>query len=237
MSTPKTKYVILNGPIGCGKTALVQKLKEEMDICELKCKDHLHKLTMEYFNCAADKYWHIYENRQLKTLPYKTFGVSVLGAAKLAGYLDDPAIMEEHRTFERNGKLFYALNIREAMIFTSEILVKPFQGEDYFGRIRAQLTPLYSVDLYIDDSGGFDTELPPLIEKIGRENVLCIRVRGRGTWKGDSRSYLSDEIVNCVDIFNQSTEEQFQEETKRIIYEWIEAANTNRSPSTTQPEG
>lgn len=216
-----TKYLIINGPMGCGKTELIKSLRNKFSITELNCKDHLHELTKKYFNVSHDWYWNVYNNRTLKTVPYCQFGVKVKGATALATYLDDPDILSESRIFKRGNDVLFALNIREALIFVSEIVTKPYQGEDYFGRARADLTPTNSTSLYTDDSGGFDDEIPPLTEKLGRDNVLAIRVRGRGDWGKDSRTWLSDEVVNCIDMHNDGAEQDFHNTVSDLTNRWL----------------
>lgn len=104
-------------------------------------------------------------------------------------------------TGNRNVKL----SIREAMIFVSEVMCKEKFGLDYFGVARAN--SVRHAEVIVDGSTGFVEELPPLIEKLGQENILLIRVHRNGcTYDGDSRNYIPDGVIhNTIDIDNNSS--------------------------------
>ena len=84
--------------------------------------------------------------------------------------------------------------------------------------------------LHIDDSASaFNIdgdivcdEVPPLIEKLGQENVLLIRIHREGfTFEGDSREYVPDGVVyNTIDLYNVD-EEEFYEEVLRTVKSFV----------------
>jgi hypothetical protein len=88
---------------------------------------------------------------------------------------------------------------REAMIHTSEDVIKPKYGKSYFGQKVAS-----QVDIdeeYVISDGGFIEELEPLIEKIGVENIILVQLVREGcSYSTDSRRYFNgyvvEEIVN-----------------------------------------
>lgn len=83
---------------------------------------------------------------------------------------------------------------REAMIHTSEDVIKPKYGKSYFGNKVAD-----EVDIdreYVVSDGGFIEELEPLIEKIGVENIILVQlVRDGCSYSTDSRRYFNGYVV------------------------------------------
>ena len=138
---------------------------------------------------------------------------------------------EEHTFFylrENKDKKFERLggkSIRECYIEVSEDVIKPFYGKDYFGKAAVYSLVEGGVNLFSD--GGFPQELVPLVEAVGGANVLVVRLKGVGSFVGDSRDYLSSalfptanfsdidysknegglqKVVQCVNLFlNQMT--------------------------------
>lgn len=109
----------------------------------------------------------------------------------------DGGWMKDRKMLYLNGQAF---SMREALIHTSEVLVKPVKGADYFGFCVAEGLQ-EGLNLFSD--GGFKEELQPIIEKVGVENVVVIRIHREGhTFEGDSRSYLTDVPCQTVDITN-----------------------------------
>ncbi|WP_373088731.1 hypothetical protein [Zhongshania sp.] len=198
-----SKLILLNGPIGCGKTAAVQTLVDRFsNTASAECKEHLHLLTQIFFNVEPSVYWTIYEDRSQKELPQAEFQIQLEEYNKLAKLLGKPHRVSPDKV---------PISIREAMIYVSELVCKPAFGEDYFGRVRASKLNLSGDDtLYIDDSAGFEDEVPPAIQALGQENILLIRVRGRGTFDGDSRNYLPDGLCDhTVDVYNTASLQEF----------------------------
>lgn len=198
-----SKLILLNGPIGCGKTAATDVIKDRFaPIWPVHCKDHLHELTRSLFNVPYPTYWTIYEDRTLKEQPQPEFQLMLEEYNKLARLLGKPVRVSPRKVM---------ISIREAMIYVSEIVCKPAFGEDYFGRVRASSIDISGDDaIFIDDSAGFEEEVPPAIERLGQDNILLIRVRGRGTFDGDSRSYLPDGLCeHTVDVYNTASLDEF----------------------------
>lgn len=183
------KLILLNGPIGCGKTELSEHLKYSLhelgiEIKDRRCKDHLHKLTMMFFNVPEDTYWEIYNTRTLKETPNSLFRVSIGAYNQLAKII---------KNLPKKNENWVDLTIRQAMIFVSEVLCKPTFGKDYFGRVRVE--SMLEGEVAIDDSTGFEEELYPAIESLGQENILMIKILNRGDFGGDSRSFIEDGVI------------------------------------------
>lgn len=195
-----TKLLLINGPVGCGKTEAVKYIAKHFNIVERRCKDKLFKLTQEFFCVSEELFFEIYNDRFAKELPVEHFKVSARAYNVLADEIGLQHVVHNRDMY---------LSIRQAMIFVSECVCKPIFGDDYFGKARA--LSLNEGELAIDDSaGGWVEELTPSLERLGRENVMLIRVYGRGTFEGDSRKYLpSDAVDLTVDVYNTGTEQEF----------------------------
>lgn len=209
------KIILLNGPIACGKNVAVDRIKDIMSpllVLDRRCKDHLFDLTPQFFCMANEDFFNIYNSRQIKETPMKEFEVSVRAYNALAPIIGKTTFSER-----LVGDQKIKLSVREALIYVSEIICKPTFGEDYFGVARARSIGtsghLISGELSIDDSCGFAEEIQPTIDKVGMENVMLIRIHGRGSFHGDSRNYVPNGYVdNTVDIINDSDEETFLQE-------------------------
>jgi len=106
---------------------------------------------------------------------------------------------------------FYGKTPREAYIAVSELLCKPLLGQDFFGRLVAEVIeadpdcPLWA----ITDSG-FAHEAEPIIRAVGRENCTLVRVHRDGcTFAGDSRSYIDLDVPTKLDLNNNGTISEF----------------------------
>lgn len=206
-----TKLLVLSAPIGAGKTEAVKYLKRYFPLVDRKCKEKLYELTQAFFCVSEERFYEIYDDRELKEKAMPDFKLTVPEYNKLARYLGKKYYPEGAVAA---SKVF--ISIREAMIYISEIVVKPAMGENYFG--VARVVAMQEGELAIDDScGGWADEVNPAIEALGEDNVLAVRVHGRGTFDGDSRCYLPDGVTkDVVDIYNVGTEQEFLEEILRV---------------------
>lgn len=190
-----SKLILINGPIGCGKSEAVKHLKKYFPLVDRRCKDKLFTLTMEFFCVQPERFWEVYNNRELKEVPLPDFQLTKAAYNQLRAITGACEVDSE----------MVNVSIRGAMIYVSEVLCKPSMGVDYFGRARA--LSIAKDELAIDDSCGFAEELPPTIERVGQDNLLLIRVHGRGTFEGDSRGYIPDGIIiNTTYIYNDKEE-------------------------------
>ncbi len=98
-------------------------------------------------------------------------------------------IYESRKMKETPLELFDGLSVRQAMIKVSEEVIKPSYGNQYFGVAAAN--ELVDGALNIFSDGGFEEEIVPLIEVVGKENFFVIRLeRYRCNFDNDSRNYL-----------------------------------------------
>ena len=200
-----SKILLLNGPRACGKNVAVDYIKQHIEVVDRRCKDKLFLLVQELFSVSEGRFWEIYNNRELKESPLPDFQLKPSSLLKLMQTieLDRPVTLHPGAK-----KPTFNISIREAMIYVSEVLCKPTFGDDYFGIARAN--SIQDGEFAIDDSCGFDDEIPPTLEKLGVENVLLIRIHGRGDFEGDSRDFIKDGVVpNTIDVYNEGGEEKY----------------------------
>jgi hypothetical protein len=194
----QAKIILYNSPKGCGKDASIHHLRSlGYPLVRREAKGKLHDLTMAFFCVQPERYWEIYEDRVLKETPLEEFRIRLNqeDLDNLEGILNET--LNDCPSRERGALL---LSLRQAMIYISEIICKPRFGSDYYGVARAKA--IQDGEVATDSSTGFIEELPPLIERLGQENILLIRVHREGaTFEGDSRNYIPDGVIdNTVDV-------------------------------------
>lgn len=219
--TKQPRLILLSAPIGAGKTELVNALKPKYGLIESRCKDHLFTLTQNLFNLSEQEFFEIYEDRDTKETPLSIFSVPNEEAYELGRLLGKETLLISVAHNQRNGSPRTALSVRETLIFVSELICKPLFGKDYFGKCRA--ATLNGNSIYIDDSCfGTADEIKPAIAKLGMDNILLIRIKGRGDFDGDSRQYVPDGVVkNTVDVYNDGTLEDFIAKCDDVISEFV----------------
>lgn len=214
-----SKIILLNGPKECGKNSVLKHIKcalFDVDFVDRRCKDKLYELTQELFCVSEQRFFEIYNDRALKEVPLTDFMLSTPQYAALRRYLDGVPFTDLEESFFES----VAISIREAMIYVSELVCKPAFGQDYFGKARA--LSIQDGEVAVDDSCGFDGELPPTVAKLGQENILLIRIRGRGSFEGDSRNFIRDGVIdNTHDIWNNTYEASYNYEVFSIISEFL----------------
>jgi hypothetical protein len=117
------------------------------------------------------------------------------------------------------------LSQREAMIYISEVVMKPKFSNNYFGVARAKA--IQDGEIAVDSSTGFVEELPPLIERLGQENILLIRIHREGTtFEGDSRNYIPDGVItNTVDVNSVYGElTKYLEDVENVVSKFLKGA-------------
>lgn len=126
------------------------------------------------------------------------------------------SLCNDRETKEKPSGLLNGLSPRGALIYVSEELIKPTKGEQYFG---AKVAERLSGTTVLTD-GGFDSELAPIVE--ASDYTLIVRLHREGcSFEGDSRSYISDEIVSVpgynVDIIDFNNSGNLKESYNKII--------------------
>lgn len=108
---------------------------------------------------------------------------------------------------EEPWHLLGGLSQRQFLIKISEEWVKPVFGEDYFGKRSASSAKFFleAGHNVIFTDGGFPEELAIMLEVLGEDNVLLVRLHREGRdFSNDSRNYLPD-IKHTFDLHNDST--------------------------------
>jgi len=119
--------------------------------------------------------------------------------------------------------MFGGRSFRQACIDKSERDIKPFYGSDWFGRLAVQdcgRKMQQGARLFVVSDSGFAPEAYPVIHAFGPHNCLLIRIHadGRGcSFKGDSRSYIELPDVPSLDIRNDGSLAEFNEEVVSAV--------------------
>lgn len=222
-SPTSSKIILFNSPKSLGKDSAIDYLIDwkGIPLVRREAKGKLHTLVQEFFCVSPERYWEIYEDRVLKEVPLDDFKIFLDFSEdlKLSQTCDTKGVLVEIHSTKR---IEVNLSIRMAMIYISELVMKPRFGENYFGVARAKA--IQEGEIAVDSSTGFVDELPPLIERLGQENILLIRVHREGaTFEGDSRSYIPDGVItNTVDVnsvYGELTE--YLEEVEKIVSKFI----------------
>lgn len=105
---------------------------------------------------------------------------------------------------------------REAMIHISEDVIKPTHGPDYFAQRAADALTPNAMNVISDC--GFPAEIKVMKERLGKENVLIVRLWRDGCdFSKDSRNYVYDNDCMSVDVRNTKT----KAELRMFLMTWI----------------
>lgn len=117
--------------------------------------------------------------------------------------------------------LLGGMSPRQALIHTSETVIKPNYGTEYFGVYAAKTLAFGCCNVFSD--GGFIDELSAIKRKAGEDNLLVVRIHRDGyTFSGDSRTYLPDSACkNIIDIDNNGSLEEFFQKILQVGVEWL----------------
>lgn len=104
---------------------------------------------------------------------------------------------------EKNEKSLRGMSRREALIYTSEKVIKPRYGKDFFGtQVAKEIEE--GTDYCVSD-GGFVEELQPIINKIGTEKIILVQLTREGCdYSTDSRRYFDGNLIKEY-ILNHQT--------------------------------
>lgn len=237
-----SKIILLNGVKGCGKDTAIDHLRSlGYPLVRREAKGKLHTLVQEFFCVSPDRYWEVYNDRELKETPLPEFQINLTCdygdycyLEEILGYDLQGNNLEDKDEVDKLWELRYKdhpegaygtclnLSIREAMIYISEVVIKPRFNDNYFGVARAKA--IQEDEIAVDSSTGFEEELPPLIERLGQENILLIRVHREGaTFEGDSRNYIPDGVItNTVDVNSVYGKlDEYLKEVENIVGEFL----------------
>jgi hypothetical protein len=125
---------------------------------------------------------------------------------------EDPNLPTKDTLLEELGEL----SQRQFLIRISENWVKPVFGKSYFGIKAAE--GITQGNYFFSDSG-FKEEAIPLIDKVGEENILLVKIYRPGhTFSGDSRNYLPEKLFKYnAWIENDGTLEDYKESLIHVV--------------------
>lgn len=220
-----SKLIVLNAPKGAGKTVLTQRIIEELggqyDVIESRCKDRLFDMTMELFQIDPQTFWEVYNDRDDKETPNQLFPLTRSAYNTLCRTLGVTSLPHG------NSRIGVTVSLRHAMIYVSECVAKPAFGDNYFGVCRAETLWFSDSDtIYVDDSAlGTMDEIKPAMDVLGAENVVFLRIFGRGDFADDSRKYFDDKDLPegsvVIDLDNSGDEEEFLTNAMAKIWEVV----------------
>jgi hypothetical protein len=197
----------------------------------ISCKDKLYELVQSIFCLTPEQFFTLYEDRSQKEFPRNEFMISIEEVRKLQQHIElDLSLPGMEGVLTQNG-LYIPLSCRNAMIYVSECVMKVMQGSNYFGVARVNSVLNSSKQIIIDDSSAaFNVngeiradEVYPLIDAIGQENILLLRIHRDGcTFEADSRRYVPDGVVtNTIDVYNNTSEEGYLKSTSKIVFDFV----------------
>lgn len=130
---------------------------------------------------------------------------------------------------------FGGLTPRHAYIVTSEWHMKPFHGSDSYGIFWLKRIAKMPDPIILVPDAGFAAEWSPVIQSLGADNMLLIRIHAeeRGITFTDSRSYINLPGVETHDVGNQivGNTTAFYEECRSIVTGFLTRQFQRGAPS------
>ena len=214
--------------MGCGKDSAIDYLRSKgYTLLRREAKDELHRRTRAMTNLTEKEYFTLYELRPVKEEPLTLFRIHYTEYLKLVAILPScggrVSMCDKWINLLTSTEIKVPLSIREAMIYQSEVVCKPLYGKDFFGVHRAD--SLKDGFYYVDGSTGFVEELPPLVDRLGMDNIKLVRIHvdGQDFASNDSRGYIPDGVIrNTIDVENNGTLQEFLD---KMLFEFEDFIN------------
>lgn len=160
--------VILNGPPGIGKDTLANALCNSMPFAKGAFKDTLYEHTAKFISNVC--------RMQVTTEDVRN--------------RNECRELKERPWYKRTS-------VRRWLQITSEAVVKPYAGADFFGKAAADKWYALCCPVIVAD-GGFSEEVEAVCNKFGNANVVVLRLRSPGYNFGtDTRNYIDRSAVPC----------------------------------------
>lgn len=204
------KVVVFNAPPRAGKDfaadSCIAYFKGSFSVGKASFKQKLVELTKLFFKVNSKDWDDRYDKRNPYYIEGDTYSIEWMKDVPWG-------------SLELQGR---CLSQREAMIFVSEEVIKPVYGEGAFGTALAE--SLCKELTFVPDSG-FPLELQPVLDKVGADNVLVVRIRRDGcNFDGDSRNWLLPEMfcekIKFLDIENDMSD-NFMDNLLMEVTEWV----------------
>ena len=175
------KTIILNAPPAAGKDTIADALCEATGANHAEMKVHLYTVASVLFNIDLVRFKAMCKDRDRKEKQSHLFLLPIDKYNQLC------RITNKNPVRGVSPKSLHAISPREALIYTSELVVKPAFGRDYFGKIANDNIQVCGA---VFSDGGFDEEINPILG--GQADVFIIKFERDGcNWDGDSRGWLS----------------------------------------------
>lgn len=210
------KVVVFNSPPRSGKNIAadhmcntINTLGSNLIAYHKAFKDELFKICANTLGVSVEEYQTDYDRQTPDKVWWMKDLVSISTSASMK-------VQGEKKLYSQ----------REFLIHMSENVIKPSFGKDAFGKAFVNSLPEEGI-VFVSDSG-FPEELQPVIDHVGAENVLVIRIQREGcSFEGDSRDYLTPEMfddkVQFYQIVNNGTEKEFLEGVEELVEMWLNA--------------
>lgn len=153
-------------------------------------KDALYVDTAKYFDIDVNDLLEYHSDRELKERPSEMFPKYEKQSLKqyTLAFLYVVGALFNIRSLMSLG--YYSS--REALIHVSENIVKPKQGNDFYGRKLVETIEASSKRYVFVSDGGFKNEAVPLLE--AGYNVYIVQLERNGaTFENDSRKLLTED--------------------------------------------
>lgn len=217
------KVVVFNSPPRGGKGVGASHMKEVINGQEgnlaafhMEFKDELFKLAANTVRVDMEDFMEDYDSQVRDVNGFNQSWARQFSSVDMDTWWKDVPLYKVADLF---------LSTRQLLIHVSEKVIKPSFGNDAFGKAMVSQLPENGV-VFVSDSG-FSEELQPVINHVGADNVLVIRLHRDGcTFEGDSRDYLTPEMfegtVKIRDIYNNGTLDEFKFEVEALVGLWLE---------------
>lgn len=186
----------------------------------LEFKDKLFEITADFLGITVEEFLDGYEDKAVSYAEKNALlGFNLWGDCEDIWWKDVP--LYQHNTG--------MLSKRQALIYVSENIIKPHTSEDYFGKKLLEKIDPDADFVFVPDSG-FSAEALPVINSVGKDNVLVvnlIRTVGENNIK-DSRKMLTPEDFDYklrpdfTKVENNRTLEDLRETLYEKVVSWMD---------------
>lgn len=205
------KVLLCNAPPNAGKDSITEALCKALGSSHSEFKEELYKATANLFKVPYGVLRGLAVDRETKEEVNDLLYLTIPQYNRLCRVTGGEfAEAEEEMAF---------ITPREALIYTSEVHIKPMYGKTYFGEKAAEAMDLEKGAIFSDS--GFNEEMMPIIEKVGKDNVYVVKFTREGAddFEGDSRDWLEvPKGVACLETTNDGTIQELADE----ILSWLE---------------
>jgi hypothetical protein len=152
------------------------------------------------------------------------FSGPIKAAIKAAFDLSDEQVAYLESVKGEPDDLLFGHSYRNVQISFSENWMKVVFGDKVFGHLAARKTSNLRAPLLVCSDSGFASEAAPVLDTVGRDNTLLVKVHRPGkTFAGDSRSFIELDGVKTVDIHNDGTLADYYIKLHHVVSGFLES--------------